>query len=499
MAKALQTNRVSSRKSKQGESSSEPLRTSFKTEDGWSVDIVERRVSFPTADGWTIHGTLTTPVLTTHRRVAAILFLHSPAHEQELFSAHGYPGFARLQAQFVTLRIDIRGRGTSEAPLAFHRLSQEQRDSLHLDVRAALNFLGEQAPVDSRRLAVFAEEISANSAVLGAAGDSRVRALVLLSGRLTANAKEVISSNDQIAILSMVGSDDRVGFRDMTDAFKLSRNATSDIHVFRGLGMATAMFSTWRYNRPREKPLDYVMADWLSGRLNALGSSQEVSFTTEDGWTISADLLSPVSDSRLPAVILVHSSVTDRHMYNQVADQLLAAGFVVLNLDFRGRGKSRNKGNWLELRLQEPDGPAEIGRGYLDVQAAVDFLSSQGNVDSESIGVVGTVIGARYALLGAARDHRIKAVASVIGYVPPPAEQQELANIKAPVLYICSRDLVPVTQAMSSICENGAEKGNALLILDGGAYGYSVFTLNPTLGPTIVKWLKSELNHAQAH
>jgi dienelactone hydrolase len=486
---------INSRSKTKEQSGSGSNRTSFKTEDGWTIDIAEEEVSFVTDDGWRITGTLTTPAPAGDAPVPAILFLHSPAHEQELFSAHGYPGFARLQAQFVTLRIDIRGRGKSAEPLAFHRFSKQQREQLYLDVTAALDFLANQVAVDTERLAIFAEETSANSAVLGAAGDQRVRALVLLSGRLTEKAKEAIASNEQIAILAMVSSDDRPGFRDMTDAYKLSKNAVSDIHVYKGLGMATAMFSTWRYNRPQDKPLDYVMADWLTTRLNGLGSSREVSFTTEDGWTIAADLMSPASDSRLPAVILVHSSVTDRHMYHQLVEQLVHAGFVVLNIDFRGRGNSRNKGNWLALRLQEPDGPAEIGRGYLDVKAAVDFLTAQDRVDSERIGVVGTVIGARYALLGAAKDQRIKAVASVIGYVPPPTEEQELATIKAPVLYVCSRDLVPVTQAMSSLCEKGAENGNALLVLDGGAYGYSVFTLNPSLGPTIVEWLKSELNH----
>ena len=93
----------------------------------------------------------------------------------------------------------------------------------------------------------------------------------------------------------MVSSEDRGGFRDMTDAYKLSKNPMSSIHVYKGLGMATAIFSTWRYNRPQEKPLDYVMADWLTTQLNALGNSQEVSFTTEDGWTISADLTSPAA------------------------------------------------------------------------------------------------------------------------------------------------------------------------------------------------------------
>ena len=112
MSRVSQNNKKRSSKKKE-EEFSPSQRTSFKTEDGWAVDIVEQEVSFATDDGWLIHGTLTTPVLRGAARMAAILFLHSPAHEQELFSAHGYPGFARLQAQFVTLRIDIRGRGKS--------------------------------------------------------------------------------------------------------------------------------------------------------------------------------------------------------------------------------------------------------------------------------------------------------------------------------------------------------------------------------------------------
>lgn len=466
---------------------------SFKTEDGWTISIAEQEVSFVTEDGWKISGALTTPADIGDKRVGAVLFLHSSAHEQELFSAHGYPGFARLQSKFVTLRIDIRGRGKSEAPVEFHSFTEAQRKKLFLDVRAALNFLATQDGVDSSRMAVFAEEISADSAVLGAAGDSRVRALVLVSGRLSDDAKSVIPGNDQAAILAMVGSDDRVGFRDMTDAYKLSRNKKSDILVYKGLGMATAMFSTWRYNRPQEKALDYVMADWVIARLNSLGSSREVSFETDDGWTISADFVSPIGDVPAPAVILVHSSVTDRNMYRALVEKLVEAGFAVLNLDFRGRGKSRNKGNWLALRLQGPEGLAEISRGNLDIKGAIDFLSTQTNIDAERIGVVGTVIGARYALLGAAHDDRVKAAVSVIGYVPPPAEAETLETIKAPTLHVVSSGLVPVAQAMTSLCEKGIENGNSLLVLEGGAYGYSIFILNPTLGPTIVSWLQKQL------
>lgn len=425
--------------------------------------------------------------------MAAVLLLHSSSHEQELFSQHGYPGFARLQTEFVTLRIDIRGRGKSEGPIELHSFTPQQYEQLYLDVKAALNFLAGQRGVDSRRIGIFAEEISADSAVLGAAGDPRVRALVLISGRLSAKAKNAISMNPQVSILSIVSSEDRDGFRDMTDAYKLSKNSKSNILVYKGLGLAIAMFSTWRYNRPDDKPLDYVMADWLIERLNALGQSRQVSFKTEDGWVISADLVRPIREGRSPAIILVHSSVTDRHMYHTLAELLVENGFVALNIDFRGRGKSRNKGNWLELRLQGPAGMAEVDRGYLDVKAGVDYLNSQKDVDPERIGVVGTVIGARYALLSVAKDHRIKTAVSVIGYVPPEAESQELSAIKIPVLYILSRDLVPIAEAMTTLYEKTKENGSQLMVLSGGTYGYGIFTLNPRLRPAILDWMNKQL------
>ncbi|HXG64595.1 MAG TPA: alpha/beta fold hydrolase [Blastocatellia bacterium] len=470
-----------------------------RTEDGWTMYSIEEQVSFRTEDGWIIHGTLTRPAtLAGHSQVAAVLLLPSSAHDQDLFSQHSYPGFARLQKELITLRIDIRGRGKSEGPFELHSFTPRQREQLYLDVRAALDFLARQRGVDPLRIGIFAEEISAESAVLGAADDQRVRAFVFVSGRLSAKAKDVIETSPHIAALCLVSSEDRDSFRDMTDVYKLSRNSRSDILVFNNLGHSTAMFSTWRYNHPDNRPLDYIAADWLIGRLNALGRSQEVTFNTEDGWIISADLLSPICESPSPAIVLVHSSVTDRHMYRTLAQTLVENGFVVLNIDFRGRGKSRNKGNWLELRLKTPEEMAEADRGYLDIKAAVDFLSAQDRVDAARIGVVGTVIGARFALLAAAKDSRIKGVVSVIGYVPPEAERQELASISIPVLYIVSRNVVPVTEAMRALHEETKVSGSKLMVLSGGAYGYGVFVLNRKLEPVIVDWMKKRLGFGAA-
>lgn len=469
-----------------------PLRAQqVKYEPNKSVD---EPVSYKTSDGWTIHGVLTKPTaLTADLPVPGVLLLHSSSHDQDIYSRSSYPGFGRMQNQFVTLRIDIRGRGKSVGPLELHSFTPQQLENLYLDVTAGLNFLANQKGVDSARIGIFAEEMSGDSAVLGASGDPRVRALVLISGRLSPKAKSVIAASPNVPVLCMVSSEDREGFVDMTDAYKLSKNPRSDLMVQNGLGLDAAMFSSWRYNHQNEKALDDVVIDWLIERLNGVGLRQEVSFKTEDGWVISGDLVSPGRTGRAPAVILVHSSVTDRNMYHSIVDSLVGNGFVVLNIDYRGRGKSRNRGNWLDLRLGTPEQAAESDRGYLDVKSAVDYLASQSFVDPERIGIVGTVIGARFALLGAAKDSRIKSAVCLIGYVPPEPEKQILRDLRIPVLYVLSRDLVAIVKEMTALYERTREYGSRLIVLQGGTYGYGVLTINTQLDPAIVDWMKTQL------
>jgi dienelactone hydrolase len=472
-----------------------PPNATAEQENREAVHFVESKVSFQTEDGWLIKGTLTRPAaIAEGESVPGVLLLHASSHDQDLFSGNGYPAFGRLQNRFITLRIDIRGRGTSEGVLELHSFTPQQLDRLYLDVKAALEFLGGQKGVDPFRVGIFAEEISANSAVLGMAGNPRVKVVVLISGRLSAKAKEVIAASPQVALLCVVSDEDREGFAAMTDAYKLSRNIKSDVLVENGLGVGMAMFSTWRYNRPQEKPLDDTVVDWMITRLNKLGHTQQVSFKTEDGWLISGDLVTPIGKVRSPAVILVHSSVTDRYMYHSLQQELIDNDLVVLNIDFRGRGKSRNRGDWLSLRLGSPAQVEESQRGDLDIKAAVDFLGSRAEVDPARIGLVGTVVGARFALLGASQDRRIKAAVALVGYVPQEAELKVLQNLQIPVLYIVSQNLVPVTRAMTDLYYKTKQYGSEEIVLKGGAYGYGVLTLNPELEPTIVNWMKKQIS-----
>lgn len=93
-----------------------------------------------------------------------------------------------------------------------------------------------------------------------------------------------------------------------------------------------------------------------------------VTFTTDDGITLEADLHT-VATSGSPAVVLLHMIPpgNDRTNYPPAFRDLLAGrGFTVLNVDRRGAGASGG------TALEAYEGP----QGKLDAKAAVDFLGS---------------------------------------------------------------------------------------------------------------------------
>ena len=98
------------------------------------------------------------------------------------------------------------------------------------------------------------------------------------------------------------------------------------------------------------------------------------------------------------AVILLHSVAANRLGTLNHAIMLTKHGYGVLMIDLRVHGESG--GDLLSFG----------GNEFLDVIAAVDYLQSQPDVDSEKIGVMGLSLGANFAILSAAHDERIVAV-----------------------------------------------------------------------------------------
>src|SRR5262249_24975261 len=156
--------------------------------------------------------------------------------------------------------------------------------------------------------------------------------------------------------------EDKAGVVNMAEAYSLSRNPMSDLMLFRDIGTGNSMFIMWANKFPEKKALEVTVGEWLAARLKDSLGAGEVSFQAEDGWTLCGSVRPPQGDSQtdFPGVILIHSYLTDRHVFDQLEQMLSAAGMAVLNFDFRGRGKSQGKGAYFDLPQPERD------KAYLD-------------------------------------------------------------------------------------------------------------------------------------
>jgi dienelactone hydrolase len=227
----------------------------------------EREITFKASDGWQIAGSISIPK--TRGKAPGVVLIHGSRHEKD---AYGQALPRLLSEQGIAmLRIDIRGRGASREPLTFNSMAPEQRKGVRLDVEAAVDFLASQPGVDSRRIAIVAEQDSANPALIASAKDRRVAAFVLLSGRLSQTAKDEMAAATA-PVFCLVSKEDRRGFKDMTDVYLSSRSRRSRLKVFEGIGFGTTMFSAWQYEFPNEQPIEQMLGLWLADRLKETAS-----------------------------------------------------------------------------------------------------------------------------------------------------------------------------------------------------------------------------------
>lgn len=105
-------------------------------------------------------------------------------------------------------------------------------------------------------------------------------------------------------------------------------------------------------------------------------SKRHVSFPTQDGGVVSADLYGQGKR----AVVLVHGGQFHKESWEKQAVVLANAGFRVLTIDLRGYGQSRGPGDSNPM-----DAPL-----HLDVLAAVRYLHNSG---AKSVSVVGASMG----------------------------------------------------------------------------------------------------------
>jgi pimeloyl-ACP methyl ester carboxylesterase len=151
-----------------------------------------------------------------------------------------------------------------------------------------------------------------------------------------------------------------------------------------------------------------------------------------NGFSLAGTMSRPAQSdaTRLPAVVLIAGSGSaDRDgvafgipVLGEVAGALADAGFLVVRYDKRGIGQSGGRAE-----------AASLADYADDVRAVVKMLSDRKDVDPKRIAVVGHSEGGLVALMAAAKDKKIEAVAlmatpGATGAEVALAQQQRLLN-----------------------------------------------------------------------
>ena len=125
-----------------------------------------------------------------------------------------------------------------------------------------------------------------------------------------------------------------------------------------------------------------------------------------DGLKLSGILSIPDSSKgkRVPGVVLVPGFMsTADAFFPGFAEELKAAGFAALTMDFRGFGQSEGVPGEVIPYLQ-----------IYDASNAISYLQSRPEVDPDKIAILGVSLGGGEVAYIAARDRRVKAVASMV-------------------------------------------------------------------------------------
>jgi dienelactone hydrolase len=444
-------------------------------------------VNFQTEDGWMIQGTFYMPNLAGP--VPALVVLSEPGgpnlsqHIRQI-GANISRGVAD-RIGMAALSIDVRGTGHSFGKKYFEEFSPEERDGLQLDIRGAISFLSAQRGIDRNRIAILAPSAAAEYAVREAARNvPQVKALVLTTGWFTEKSREYLRSRADLPILAIASKDDPKKDQERAaEPYFASDNKGSSLMFVIDRGAAI-------FNRPGN--VIEQVADWLKTNVGALGTETDISFKTEDGWTLRGNLFIPdgLGNRKVPAVIMVHGQNHDAQAWYYLAREIAKSGLAVMYFDRRGNGRSSyDKGT----------APAGFGAGNpLDVEAAINFMTNQKAVDANRLGLIGATALATAIVEASMDDRRIKTIVGMSLYGASDAVKQYISKSDVPLFLMASSNDVnadggSLADASRELHRLSKSKETELIMYDDGGRGSNMPQVKPELTGMIVRWLNEKL------
>jgi dienelactone hydrolase len=204
--------------------------------------------------------------------------------------------------------------------------------------------------------------------------------------------------------------------------------------------------------------------------------AQTVNITSPDGILLVGSYF-PAARRGSPALLLLHQWQSDRHSYDDFAKRMQAKGFSVLSIDGRGFGESTKKTDGTTISAGRTDADVKAMLG--DVGAAIDFLAGHKNIDATKIGIIGASYGSSLAIIYAADNPKVAAVAllspglNYFGNMPTEPAVKKYGD--RPLLFVAAEDDSESAESVKSLKAAANNDKYEVQVYPSGGHGTALF------------------------
>ena len=168
---------------------------------------------------------------------------------------------------------------------------------------------------------------------------------------------------------------------------------------------------------------------------------------------------------------------------------LSTAGYNVLTFDFRGFGESQ-AGEYTGAATQRQKITDKMPG---DVDAALNYLTSQSTVNPRALGIVASDCAVNQAVHAGQRHEAIRTLVLLSGGTDAGGEAYIKDSIKVPILGVASEEDSDAAAATKKLVGLSTNRDSQIEMLTNAGHAESIFAKQPDLEPDIVIWFISNL------
>lgn len=203
-----------------------------------------------------------------------------------------------------------------------------------------------------------------------------------------------------------------------------------------------------------------------------LPEPQTVKFESADKVEIVGTLYAAKTDDS-PGVLLLHQWQSDRKSFESFAARLQSRGISVLAIDGRGFGDSVKTTDGKTVTAGRDE--ATVKSMLADVANAVKFLAADKRIDASRIAIVGASYGSSLAIIYAAQNTDVRAVALLspgINYFGSMRTEPAVRNFgDRPLLMVAADDDSESADAVRTLKKAGGRDSYETEIYPKGGHG----------------------------